>query len=229
MKRKILIAVSVLIVLGAIGAGVLYAFWNDVVPIAGMAINYIRYRSAAPGTLTTELNPSYAGNATATSAPSAGTGDWPSYNKTLTSDRFSPLAQINPKNVGRLKILCTYDTGQYTGFTTGPIEVNGALIVTTEYDIFSLDPANCHENWRTHEDYQPAHPARRQPRCGLYGRQIVSRHPGRPRAGLRLQDRQTPLGDIDCGSRGRAKQCRQRRSPGTVSCLPAMPAATSKA
>src|SRR3984885_13755614 len=158
MKKKILIAVSVLIVLGAIGAGVLYAFWNDVVPIAGMAINYIRYRSAAPGTLTTELNPSYAGNTAATSAPSAGTADWPSYNKTLTSDRFATLDEINTKNVSRLKILCTYDTGQYTGFTTGPIEVNGALIFTTEYDIISLDPANCHENWGAHEDYQPGTP-----------------------------------------------------------------------
>ena len=34
--------------------------------------------------------------------------------------------------------------------------VNGALIGTTAHDIFSLDPANCHENWRTHADYQPA-------------------------------------------------------------------------
>jgi alcohol dehydrogenase (cytochrome c) len=31
-----------------------------------------------------------------------------------------------------------------------------ALIGTTEFDIFSLDPATCVENWRTHEDYPPA-------------------------------------------------------------------------
>ena len=36
--------------------------------------------------------------------------------------------------------------------------MNGALIFTTEYDIFSIDPATCHQNWRTHEDYQPATP-----------------------------------------------------------------------
>ncbi len=52
--------------------------------------------------------------------------------------------------------MCTYDTGQYTSFETGPIMVNGALIGTTEHDIFSIDPTNCHENWRTHEDYKPA-------------------------------------------------------------------------
>ena len=38
------------------------------------------------------------------------------------------------------------------------LEVNGALIAVTEYDIFSIDPTNCHQNWRTHEDYVPASP-----------------------------------------------------------------------
>ena len=33
--------------------------------------------------------------------------------------------------------------------------VDNALIGTTEFDIFSLDPATCAENWRTHEDYPP--------------------------------------------------------------------------
>ena len=31
--------------------------------------------------------------------------------------------------------------------------VEGALIGTTEFDIFSIDPATCAQNWRTHEDY----------------------------------------------------------------------------
>ena len=31
--------------------------------------------------------------------------------------------------------------------------VDGALIGTTEFDIFSLNPATCAENWRTHLDY----------------------------------------------------------------------------
>ena len=58
----------------------------------------------------------------------------------------------------RLKVLCTYDTGQYTGFNSGLIEVDDALIFTTEFDIFSIDPATCRQNWRTHEDYTPATP-----------------------------------------------------------------------
>jgi glucose dehydrogenase len=31
--------------------------------------------------------------------------------------------------------------------------VEGALIGTTEFDIFSIDPATCKEKWRTHENY----------------------------------------------------------------------------
>jgi hypothetical protein len=36
---------------------------------------------------------------------------------------------------------------------TGLIMVEGALIGTTEFDIFSIDPSTCAENWRTHEEY----------------------------------------------------------------------------
>ena len=143
-------------------------------PYSRWPINYVRYLSAPAGSMTTEVAASEGGAApsapastpaaspAATPGPDevqgAKEGDWPSYNKTLTSNRFSPLSQINKDNVGNLKVLCTYDTGQYTGFTSGLIEVNGALIGTTEYDIFSIDPANCRQNWRTHEDYSPGTP-----------------------------------------------------------------------
>jgi PQQ-dependent dehydrogenase (methanol/ethanol family) len=50
-------------------------------------------------------------------------------------------------------VLCSYDTKQFTTFETGLIVVGGALIGTTEFDIFSIDPATCAQNWRTHEDY----------------------------------------------------------------------------
>ena len=109
--------------------------------------------------------------------------DWPSYNKTLTSERYSPLSQINTKNVGKLKVLCTYDVGQFAAFESGLIMVDNALIGTTEFDIFSLNPATCAENWRTHEDYPPS-PSAGQPGRRLHGRHAVSRHPGRPGAGL---------------------------------------------
>jgi alcohol dehydrogenase (cytochrome c) len=83
-------------------------------------------------------------------------GDWPSYNRTVTSERFSPLSEINTQTVGGLKILCSYDTKLRESFESGLIVVNGALIGTTALDTFSIDPANCHENWRAHEEYKPA-------------------------------------------------------------------------
>jgi alcohol dehydrogenase (cytochrome c) len=156
---------AIVIIAIAIGA-LLYVYWDQAVPIAAMAINYVRYWSAPAGTLETEVAQTGAAAqpsaSTASPSPQAapgGTeGDWPSYNKTLTSNRFAPISQINRTNADKLKALCTYDTGQYTGFTSGLLEVNGALIFVTEYDIFSIDPSTCRENWRTHEDYEPATP-----------------------------------------------------------------------
>ena len=145
-----------------------YAHWGRTVQIGSTAINYVRYWSAPAGTLETEVAPTGAAaqpsTSTASAAPQAapgGTeGDWPSYNKTLTSNRFSQLSQINRTNAEKLKVLCTYDTRQYTSFNSGLLEVKGALIFVTAFDIFSIDPSTCRENWRTHEDYVPSAPNR---------------------------------------------------------------------
>ncbi len=152
-------------VVGVVVAGAILANWNNAVPLVAMGINYVRYLTAPAGTLTTEVAsgspttpPAAAQPFGPDQTPGATPDDWPSYNKTLTSNRFSSLNQINRSNVGGLKVLCTYDTGQYTGFTSGLIQVNGALIAVTEYDIFSIDPSNCHLNWRAHESYTPASP-----------------------------------------------------------------------
>ena len=164
MKNKVFIIAGALVVTGAVAAAAIYTYWDQEVPVVGMAINYFRSWSAPSGTTRTELAAAVSQDV-GTIAPSppvtvpplsAAADDWPSYNKTLTSERFSQLSQINAKNVTKLKVLCTYDTEQHTSFETGLIMVNGALIGTTEHDIFSLDPATCHENWRTSEDYKPA-------------------------------------------------------------------------
>ena len=102
-----------IIVVGIAVAGLLYAYWNQAVPIAAMAINYVRYWSAPVGTLETEVAQTGAAvqpsASTASSSPQPAPGgteaDWPSYNKTLTSDRFSQLNQINRTNADKLKVL----------------------------------------------------------------------------------------------------------------------------
>ena len=116
---------------------------------AGLTRNYFISWFAPPSTTATELNAAYKGAETVAPLPPAeaplpsAAGDWPSYNRTLTSERYSPLNQINTKNVGKLKVLCTYDVGQFAAFESGLIMVEGALIGTTQFDIFSINPATC--------------------------------------------------------------------------------------
>jgi alcohol dehydrogenase (cytochrome c) len=91
-----------------------------------------------------------AGQALAQSPPAA---DWPSYNRTLMSDRFSPLTSIDTANAGKLAEVCRFDTGETTAFQSGLVQVGGALYATTEHDTLSINPDTCALNWRAHEDF----------------------------------------------------------------------------
>src|ERR1700732_1870006 len=79
--------------------------------------------------------------------------DWPSYNNTLTSERYATLDAIDSKNAAGLKVHCSFDTGEQTSFQTGLVEVDGALFATTEHDTFSIDPNTCKQNWRAHGEF----------------------------------------------------------------------------
>ena len=88
----------------------------------------------------------------ASSTAQAANADWPSYNRTLTSDRYATLETIDNKNVAGLKVLCAFDTGEQTSFQTGLLEVDGSLFATTDRDTISIDPNTCKQNWRAHEE-----------------------------------------------------------------------------
>ncbi|ATQ68621.1 MULTISPECIES: pyrroloquinoline quinone-dependent dehydrogenase [Methylosinus] len=160
MRKATMIALGLAAVVGVAVAGAIYVNWNAFVPIVAMGINYWRYLDAPKGELTVETAEGFdaASTGDAPRSPPPDDGQWPSYNKTLTSDRFSSLKEIDRANVGRLRVLCTYDTGQYTGFNSGLLMVDGALLFSTQYDTFSVDPLTCRENWRKHERYAPATP-----------------------------------------------------------------------
>ncbi|HEY1725168.1 MAG TPA: PQQ-binding-like beta-propeller repeat protein [Steroidobacteraceae bacterium] len=156
---KRLVVVAVLIVL-AVAAGLLHLFRYRLFMAAALMINYARSSVAPPGSLTLEaapVTPDVGFEVPVATAevpmPPDTALDWPSYNRTLTSARYSPLDQVNRDNVGRLKVLCTYDTGETGRFTTGPIVVKDAIVGTTDDDIFSIDAATCRQRWRTHEHY----------------------------------------------------------------------------
>jgi alcohol dehydrogenase (cytochrome c) len=80
------------------------------------------------------------------------TADWPSYNRTLTSERYAPHDQINRTNVSRLKPLCIYDLNLEGSFQTGPIVIGRTLFATTDKEVIAIDAETCQQKWRVREE-----------------------------------------------------------------------------
>jgi quinoprotein glucose dehydrogenase len=84
-------------------------------------------------------------------------GDWPAYGGTWSGQKFSPLAQITPANVGRLERVWTFHTGdrprpgdpnEFTNEVT-PIEVGNTLYGCTPHDVvYALDPETGAVRWK---------------------------------------------------------------------------------
>ena len=167
--------------------GVVLLNLNRLIPLVGREVNRMRDMSAPMGSIITEEAHSglpTAANSTTSEDAATGEGaiiteqapsspvtvagpavseataraDWPSYNKVLTSERFSGLTEINDTNVQNLHVVCTYETGQHVSFQSGLLMVKGLIIGTTEKDIFAIDANTCLEKWRTHEDYESVSP-----------------------------------------------------------------------
>ena len=81
----------------------------------------------------------------AVSVGSAQTNDWPAYGHDAGGTRYSPLTQITPKNVAKLRRAWTYHTGELQGtrdsvrvgttrrsaFQTTPLMIGGVLYLST--------------------------------------------------------------------------------------------------
>jgi len=89
------------------------------------------------------------GHSATTPAPGTGVGagDWPSYNRTLAGDRFSPLTEITPSNVAQLTQVCTYNLPEVAALQSGPIVVSGAMFFSTDTITYAIDAATCAERW----------------------------------------------------------------------------------
>ncbi len=84
--------------------------------------------------------------------------DWPFVGGDIGGQRFSPLADIDKTNVGRLKPAWTYHTGDSapgdathstTAFEAAPIEFDGTLYVCSPNDrVIALDPETGAEKWK---------------------------------------------------------------------------------
>jgi alcohol dehydrogenase (cytochrome c) len=129
MKRRnmILVLLPGVVLLAALA---LYLSGLSPVTLAGLVLNTFRAANSPSGTLVVELRDAPTQTAVGTTgaadasshvnAEPSDAGSWPSYNRTLTSQRYSPLRQINTRSVGGLKVLCSYDTGLYENFNPGP-------------------------------------------------------------------------------------------------------------
>ena len=92
----------VAIIAAVVGGGVT----SSLADVAGIEVDIGDLRGeilslfAPRGEIATETNSDYKGAAAPalTAPPSPTAADWPSYNKTLTSERFSDLSQINTKD-----------------------------------------------------------------------------------------------------------------------------------
>src|SRR5262245_33598982 len=87
---------------------------------------------------------------------SISSGEWQSYGNDAGGTRYSPLAQIDRGNVGRLRVAWTYRTGETGGvspwgfiaFETTPLMVDGTLVLSTPYNrVIALDPETGTERW----------------------------------------------------------------------------------
>ena len=75
--------------------------------------------------------------------------EWPAYGHDPGGARFSPLKQINPENVGKLRRAWVYKTGEFGNFETTPIVVGGIMYVTTQAQkIVALEPETGKEIWK---------------------------------------------------------------------------------
>lgn len=79
--------------------------------------------------------------------------DWPQYHRTSNAWRYSPLDQINVKNIGKLKVAWIHQPGDIQhGLQATPIVVDGvAYYIAPNNNVFALNAATGETIWH----YQP--------------------------------------------------------------------------
>jgi glucose dehydrogenase len=81
----------------------------------------------------------------AQSAKPQAAADWPMYNRDLAGTRYSPLTQINTRNVAQLKLAWSYNLPLASEAT--PIVVDGVMYIPAGNRILALEPESGREIW----------------------------------------------------------------------------------
>jgi alcohol dehydrogenase (cytochrome c) len=88
-------------------------------------------------------------------AAMADSTEWPLYGRDFSNQRFSPLTQINSRNVGQLAPAWVYHTGIVSGFETSPVVVGGVMYISTPLNhVVALDAATGTRKWEYTHDYR---------------------------------------------------------------------------
>jgi alcohol dehydrogenase (cytochrome c) len=82
------------------------------------------------------------------STVAASSGDWPMYDGPLAGDRYSPISQITPANVSRLRQVCAFDAPDVVNFQSGIVAVNGVLYFTLFSHTYAVDSTTCQQVWK---------------------------------------------------------------------------------
>lgn len=75
--------------------------------------------------------------------------EWLTTGRDYAETHYSPLAQIDASNVGRLGVAWTFDTGSFRGLEATPLVSDGVLYATTSWSVvFALDARTGALRWR---------------------------------------------------------------------------------
>jgi quinohemoprotein ethanol dehydrogenase len=74
--------------------------------------------------------------------------DWMSYGRTYNEQRFSPLRQVNDKNVGQLALAWSRDLDTHRGQESTPLVIDGVMYFTTAWSkVFAVNAATGEKLW----------------------------------------------------------------------------------
>jgi quinohemoprotein ethanol dehydrogenase len=75
-------------------------------------------------------------------------GNWLTYGRTYSEQRFSPLKQIDDKNAGQLGLAWSYDLDTHRGQESTPLVVNGVMYFTSAWSkVFAVNAATGVLKW----------------------------------------------------------------------------------
>jgi len=75
-------------------------------------------------------------------------GNWMSYGRTYSEERFSPLKQINDQNVARLGLAWTFDLDTHRGQEATPLVIDGVMYFTSAWSkVFAVNAATGEKIW----------------------------------------------------------------------------------